>query len=345
MFLLACCDKIDIAKSGKELYELFKRKAPKMSGVDAISELEKVMIGDIEQWIYLRGENCHHPILLMLHGGPGTGQIGFMRKFQQQLEKNFVVVQWDQRGSGLSYSKNIPLESMNIDQFVHDTIKITEYILKRLNQKKLYLVAHSWGTIIGMLAISRAPQLFYRYFGISQVVHVAENETFSYTHVLEKAKRENHEKAYKELLKIGPPPWDDLKYDRVHQKYVEAFGGGITRDGKMVNKILLSLLTSKEYTLLDCFRYFKGVYFSLNSLQAEMRKVDLNEQVDRIELPIYFLMGKYDLTAPYEPTKDFFERIDAPEKQWILFENSAHTPSLEEPDKFREIIMKETNRD
>lgn len=324
---------------------MFIRKAPKTSSKYAISELEKVMIGNIEQWIYIRGENRNHPVLLMLHGGPGTGQIGFIRPFQQELEKHFVVVQWDQRGAGLSYSKKIPPQSMNINQFVHDTIEVTQHILKQLNKKQLYLAAHSWGTIIGMLAISHTPKLFKRYFGLSQVAHLADHERFSYMKVLEKAKRTDREKAYKELTQIGPPPWDDLKHGRVHQKYVEAFGGGITRDGKMVNKILFGLLMSKEYTLFDCFRYFKGMYFSLNHLQAEMRKMDLKKQIDRVDVPIYFIMGRHDLIAPFKPTKSFFDEIDAPEKQWIWFENSAHTPSLEEPEKFMKIIIKEVSRD
>jgi len=321
---------------------LFTRRAPEIKGKHSISELVKLSIGNVDQWIYIRGKNHNYPILLMLHGGPGTAQIGFMRKFQQDLEQHFVVVQWDQRGAGLSYSKNIPLESMNINQFVHDTIEVTQYILKRLNQNKLYLVAHSWGTIIGMLAVTRAPQLFTRYFGISQVANMIENENLSYIHLLEKVK--TNEKAYNDLVEIGPPPWQNMKHDRIHQKYVEKFGGGITHDGKMVNKIFISLLTSKEYTLLDCFRHFKGMYFSMNCLQDEMQKVDLKEQVSQVNIPVHFLMGRHDLTTPYEPAKVFFDELAAPEKQWIWFENSAHTPSVEEPEKFLQILLTETER-
>src|SRR5690625_3920299 len=318
---------------------LFTRRAPEIKGKHSISELVKLSIGNVDQWIYIRGKNHNYPILLMLHGGPGTAQIGFMRKFQQDLEKHFVVVQWDQRGAGLSYSKHIPLESMNIEQFVHDTIEVVHCTLERLHQKKLNLVAHSWGTIIGMLAVTRATELFKRYFGIAQVSNMADNERLSYTHLLEKVRL--NEKVHKDLVEIGPPPWENRKHDRIHQKYMEEFGGGITRDGKMVNKILMSLLTSKEYTLLDCFRHVKGMYFSMNCLQDEMRKVDLKEQVSEVNIPVHFLMGRHDLTTPYEPTKVFFDELNAPEKQWTWFENSAHTPSLEEPEKFLQILIDE----
>src|SRR5690625_1243078 len=265
--------------------------------------------------------------------------------FQQGLEQHFVIIQWDQRGAGLSYTKHLPVESMNIEQFVSDTIEITHHILQRFKKNQLYLVGHSWGTIIGMLAITRAPELFKRYFGVAQVAHMETSEMLSYKYVLEKSKSVKNKKAYKELLEIGSPPWSNLKYDRIHQKYLEAFGGGITRDGKMVNKIIMALLTSKEYTFFDRLRYFKGLYFSMNSLQVEMRQVNLQKQIDRVEIPIYFLMGKYDLTLPSEPTNDFFNAIKAPEKQWIWFEHSAHTPILEEPEKFVQIILKEIERD
>lgn len=212
--------------------KLFIRKVPKINGKDAVSELVKVNIGGVEQWIYIRGENKYNPILFMLHGGPGTGQIGFIRKFQQNLKQHFVIVQWDQRGAGLSYSPKIPLISMNIDQLVNDTIEITRYILRLFNRKKLHIVGHSWGTILGILAISQEPHLYKCYFGVSQIANVADSEKLSYMKVLEKAKQIGNDKAYIKLSKIGPPPCNNLKDNRIHQKHIEMFGGGLLVMGK-----------------------------------------------------------------------------------------------------------------
>lgn len=324
---------------------MFIRKSAKIIGENAISDLHAVTIGGIKQWIYIRGENKEKPILLMLHGGPGTGQIGFIRKFQTELEEKFVVVQWDQRGAGLSYSKKVPLETMKIDQFVQDTIEVTNYILNRLNRKQVYLVGHSWGTILGMLTIQRAPNLYKRYFGVSQVTDVMSSEKMSYTKLLEKAQIENNRKAYEALSKIGPPPWTNSRHDRIHQKYIESFGGGITHDGTMMRKIFLNLLTSKEYTWLDFIRFMQGQFFSMKSLQKEMRQMNLMERVESVNVPIYFIMGKHDLTNPSEPTKAFFNEIEAPEKQWIIFENSAHSPIWEEPEKLLNLLLLEAEKD
>jgi len=324
---------------------MFIRRASKIAGDNAISELKEVTIGDVEQWVYIRGEDSNKPVLLMLHGGPGSSQIGFIRKFQAKLEQHFVVVQWDQRGAGLSYSKKVPSESMNINQFVKDTIEVTEYILSRLNRKQLYLLGHSWGTIIGMLAIKHAPQLYKRYFGVAQVTDVTSSERLSYNKLLERAKTEKNTKAYDALFQIGPPPWNDLKHERIHQKYIETFGGGITHDGKMIKKIMLNLLTSKEYTLRDCIRFMQGQLFSMKNLHAEMIQLNLKEIINRVNIPVYFIMGKHDLTVPYEPTKSFFNGVHAPEKHWIMFEHSAHSPIWEEPEIFLEILLSETKKD
>lgn len=324
---------------------MFTRKASLISTRQSISELLKIRIGELEQWIYIRGVNKKAPILLMLHGGPGAAQIGFIRSFQQELEKHFVVVNWDQRGAGLSYSKKIPVESMNLNQFVNDTIELTNYLINRFNQHNIYLIGHSWGTMVGLLAVSREPSLYKRYFGIAQVAHYSASEALSYQILLERLKTENNKKALHNLNKIGPPPWSDLKFDRIHQKYINDFGGGVARDGIMLSTIFKKLLMSKEYTLMDIVKLFQGQYFSMKSLQQEMREFDLTQVIKAIKIPIYFCMGQHDLIVPYQLTEKFFNSIQAPEKHWFSFAHSAHSPHFEEQKLFNELFLNETKKD
>jgi pimeloyl-ACP methyl ester carboxylesterase len=218
---------------------MFRRKTAPIEGANAVSELTTVKIGGMKQWVSIRGTNQQNPLLLFLHGGPGTGQIGFIGTYQRELEKHFVVVNWDQRGAGLSYYGKIPKETMNINQFVQDTIELTQYMLHRFNKENLYLIGHSWGTIIGLLAVHERPDLYKRYFGVSQVADVSEAERVSYEILLERAKNENNPKAYQALTRIGKPPWQHLKYDRIHQKYLEEFRGGISHDGTFIKTVLL----------------------------------------------------------------------------------------------------------
>jgi pimeloyl-ACP methyl ester carboxylesterase len=169
-----------------------------------IASLEKIRLGGVEQWIQIRGNDRTKPILLFLHSGPGFPEMPFSH-VNAPLEKDFVVVQWDQRGSGKSYSPLIPESSMTIEQFVADTHELAQLLLRRFGRPKLYLVAHSWGSIVGALTVLNYPELFYGYVGISQAVDPPESERMMYRFALETATAQGDEKAVKELHRIGLP--------------------------------------------------------------------------------------------------------------------------------------------
>ncbi|EKN70715.1 YbaC [Neobacillus bataviensis LMG 21833] len=323
---------------------MFSRSTPTIVSENAVSELKRLNIGGVNQWLLIRGENKNNPILLMIHGGPGAAQIGFNREYQQELEKHFIVVNWDQRGAGLSYSKKIPMGTMNVEQFLNDAIEVTAYLNKEYQKEKIFLLGHSWGSILGLLAINKHPEHFFHYFGVSQVVSMRLAEELSYDLVLEMARELNNVKAIQELSEIGKPPWGKLKHDKVHQKYLELFGGGISHDGKLVKEFVKNLLMSKEYTFFDMVRHVKGQLFSMKAMIKELRELDLKDVIQKVEVPVTFIMGKYDLTVPHSPTQEFFNQLEAPSKEWITFENSAHSPNYEELEKFTGIVLERLNR-
>ena len=129
---------------------------------NSITSMEFVEIGGIQQWIMIRGHDLNNPLLLLLHGGPGSAESPLAYKFQRDLEKSFIVVNWDQRGGGKSYFKKIPIESMNIEQFITDTHDLIQMLKKRFDKEKIYLVGHSWGSMLGTLVVQRYPELFYK---------------------------------------------------------------------------------------------------------------------------------------------------------------------------------------
>ncbi|WP_462411548.1 alpha/beta fold hydrolase [Neobacillus sp. Marseille-QA0830] len=318
---------------------MFKRTTPNIRGQNAVSDLRKVIIGGVEQWLLIRGENRNNPMLLLVHGGPGAAQIGFNRDYQQDLEKHFIVVNWDQRGAGLSYSKKIPAGTMKIAQFLNDINEVTIYLKQEFQKEKIYLIGHSWGSILGMLAVSKYPEHYFHYFGVSQVVSMSKAEALSYDLLLERAAELNHKEAIKKLKEIGKPPWDHLKSDKVHQKYLEILGGGISHDGKLVGDFAKKLIKSKEYTLLDVVRHLNGQLFSMKMMISELREFDLSNEVQMVKVPVTLMMGRYDLTVPHQPTQEFFDRLQAPRKEWMHFENSAHSPNYEEQEKFTQKLI------
>ncbi|MBS4174423.1 alpha/beta hydrolase [Bacillus sp. FJAT-49736] len=317
---------------------MFRGKAHPITNEHGISELFQLPLGGVKQWVYIRGQDASKPILLMVHGGPGASQIGFIRHFQPILEQHFVVVNWDQRGSGMSYTRSIPNGSMTVQHFVDDIIMLTKYLCDRFKHEKIYMAAHSWGSIIGLMAVHQRPALFYKYFGIAQMANYAENERISYYRLLEKARRKKHMKAVEKLTGIGKPPWNEWKHERVLSKYLNLLGGGMSRDGKLLKALIKHVIQSPEYKLGDYFRYLMGLIFSKKALRQELSKIDLISTVQKVDIPIYFLMGRHDLTVPPEPVKELFDSIEAKEKQWIWFEESAHSPLFEETEKFSRML-------
>lgn len=212
-----------------------------------IDSLERVSLGGVDQWILARGRNKSNPVLLFLHGGPGFPDMPFAHRFDTLLEKDFVVVHWDQRGAGKSYDPNIDPSSMTVGQFISDTRELTEKLKRRFNVSKIYLAGHSWGSIVGVLTVRRYPGLYEAYIGIGQEVNITEADKISYRFVLERAVSTGNKKALRELEEIGPPPYTAGKV-YIQRKWLNEFGGVFYKDMNY-SKLFNIGIVSPEYSL------------------------------------------------------------------------------------------------
>ncbi|MFW6119908.1 MAG: alpha/beta fold hydrolase [Petrotogales bacterium] len=321
---------------------------------DSIISLEKTKIGHINQWISIRGKNTDNPILLYLHGGPGTSVMPLFRHFQAPLEKHFIVIQWDQRGAGKSFSWKIPKETMTIKQFISDLHELIEILMKRYNKEKIFLMGHSWGSVLGTYIVQKYPELFYAYIGVGQASDTIETEKIMYQFVLDKSKESNNKKAIKKLEKIGPPfnglqsPYKNF-YKGGYQAKMGVYGlvakcGGLIYSARDYNTFLRLFLKylpifKPEYSVFDLFRIIQGNLFSTKTMMKELLTVNLFKQVPELKGPVYILMGKHDYNWSAELAKKYFDKLKAPKKDFIWFENSAHAPNGEEPDKFNKIVI------
>ena len=301
-----------------------------------ISQLDKVILGGIEQWILVRGIDEQNPIILFLHGGPGLPMMPFHQHFQNDIEKMYLVVHWDQRGTGKSYSQNIPSQSMNLSQILADAHDLVLLLKHRYGKEKIYLAGHSWGTIIGMNLINLYPEDFYGFISIGQVVDFAQSLNISYNFALMKAKEKRDEEAINELIEIGEPPFneDDGVLSMI-LKNVGRFGG------RMHNEINFPSIAKKcqEYTENDIENIPKGLDFSDKYLWKEVIKTNMMDNLIELKVPIYFVCGRYDYITPTILIEEYHNKITAPFKKLIILENSAHYPYIEEPDKFSQVII------
>lgn len=192
-----------------------------MESPNGIASLEKIRLGGVDQWILIRGWDRSKPLLLFLHGGPGFPEMPFAH-VNADLERDFVVVHWDQRGAGKSYPA--PNDSLDVEQFVADTRELSGLLLQRFHGPKLLLVGHSWGSLVGALTAARDPEKFFGYVGISQFADAPESERMMYRFALEQADRTGNARAVRELRRIGLPPYEKMADFRTMKNWVGKFG-------------------------------------------------------------------------------------------------------------------------
>jgi pimeloyl-ACP methyl ester carboxylesterase len=314
----------------------------------SISVIEKIKLGGLEQYVIVRGASTAKPVMLFLHGGPGSPEIAFMKHFNTDIENDFIMVYWEQRGSGKSFANDIPVESMTLEQFISDTREISEYLAKRFDQEKIYLMGHSWGSLLGILTAQEHPELFHAYFGIGQVAQQLRGERISFDWVKERANSENNEDAMKALSEMNFPDSAASNSDWVNfllneRKYVAQFGGSMQEITGMWPMIKL-FLAAEEYTFNEKLSYMKGSLFSLNLLFPEVIGADLFSRIDSMQIPVYIFQGIHDYQTPYVVAKDFYDQLKAPEKEFFTFSKSAHSPLMEEPEQFNSIVREKARR-
>jgi pimeloyl-ACP methyl ester carboxylesterase len=287
------------------------------AGPGGVATLEKIRIGGSDQWVLERSEDAGNPVVLFLHGGPGTSQLTSNRRHTRGLEKYFTVVNWDQRGAGKSYGAIGDPDQMNIGQYVADTRELTTYLLEKFHQDRLMLVGHSWGTVIAALAVSRYPDLYSCYVGIGQIGNMAEGEAASYWWTLDQARKRGNRRAADALAAMGPPPYDgDWQKKTITQRgYLAWFGGEVYRSRLGASgRVLGSLLFSREYTLADRVNVIRGIHGSMRLLWPELFEVDLFESVPEIKVPVFFMEGRHDHECPSEIAQRYFGKLRAPAK-------------------------------
>jgi pimeloyl-ACP methyl ester carboxylesterase len=313
----------------------------------SISEKIYVNINGVEQGMFIKSKNKNNPVLLFVHGGPGMPEYWLTQRYPTGLEDYFTVVWWEQRGAGLSYTPDISAETMTAEQFISDTLEVAKYLRQRFGQEKIYLMAHSWGSYIGIQAVEREPELFHAYIGIGQISYQLRSEQLAYEYALDYY-RENGSTDMVRKLEAAPPTMTvplPANYDAIRDAYMHSAGIGTTRDmNSVVTGIFLQSWKFPEYTLGEKLNLWRGKFYSRSpkfGLWDKMQATDLTAKVTRLELPVYLFEGKYDYTCAYPLAKEYFRKIEAPVKGFYTFEKSAHSPMFEEPEKMRQILLED----
>ncbi len=307
-------------------------------------------INGLKQTIMVQANNPSNPILLILHGGPGYAMLPVMHKVNPELENEFTVVNWDQRGAGLSPETDV--SKMTLAQFVDDAHKLTLWLKEKFGQKKIYILGHSFGTVLGIELLKQYPDDYYAFVGVGQTVSVAQNEQYAYDWALAQAKRNDDQDAMKILGIVGRPTDagdypgtvpDEFTNDfkdgfEVTSYYVGLNGGDMfgLKGTDSVEQMIYNSGVYNEESWGNGWTFSQGIFNDKDVFRFNFK--DPSQGFLDFKVPVYFFMGQHDYDTPVNLFEEYYALITS-KKNYIKFEKSAHFPFLEEPEKFREQMI------
>ena len=288
---------------------------------NGIAELEAINVNGDRQYVLIRGDDRNAPILFLLHGGPGMSAMYLGYAFQRPLEKDFVVVQWDQRGAGKSFHSDINTSTLSTSQLISDAEQVISYVQSKLGKKKVFLVGHSHGSFLGIILASRRPDLIEAYVGVGQVAGDP------------KPVQDEFLKA--KLNELGQP---DTRIDgRNREDLLFATHSEIVEATSPLPLIITGLFAT-EYSLFDGLNVPKGPQLYAKHMKYDVISESQINTIGSFIVPVYFIMGRSDMVTPVSQARADFDKLIAPRKRWYEFEHSAHFPFYEEPIRFAAVM-------
>jgi len=307
---------------------------------NSIAELTKLELNGRKQWISLRGWDKNAPVLLFLAGGPGGTQMAAVRYELAELEKHFVVVNWDQPGSGKSYYAE-KTRNMTVDTYVRDGYALTEYLKERFSQEKIYLLGESWGSALGIFLASLYPESYHAFIGTGQMIDFVETERTDYAKAMEIANSNGDTALVERLEANGEPPYYGRDVTWKSAVYLNCLSAYMAKDPEIHNPGYNTLrdIGSPEYGLLDKINFLRGIINTYNVVYPQLYGTDLRKDHVKMDVPVYFFLGRHDVNAPTALVEEYERILDAPEKGIVWFEHSGHSPWINERDKFVMEVM------
>ncbi|MGB2572066.1 alpha/beta fold hydrolase [Micromonospora citrea] len=313
------------------------RTAPVPGG---IAELTTVHSGDRELGLMLRGADRNAPVLLFLPGGPGSSEVGSVRRHLAGLERHFVLATVDRRGGARSWAAFAPSSSFTLDSEVTDAIAVVEHLRQRFRQDRVYLMAHSGGSLVGVTAVRRRPELFRAYVGVGQAVDLRAADISQYADTVAWARRTGRADLADQLTDLGPPPYPDMyTYEPLLANEAGAFdfdrtGNAEGRDGVAEN------LNVPEYTLLEKAHALSGSLDGFDVLYPQLQHLDLRREVRRLDVPVYLMDGAHEVPGRLALTREWYARLEAPRKEHVVLDGAGHRSLFQRPGPVTDLLTR-----
>ncbi|MGM0432419.1 MAG: alpha/beta fold hydrolase [Spirochaetota bacterium] len=325
----ACSHTAEVVGADGELLEL------------EVDRMRPIQVNGTKQWIYESGAKRDNPVLLWLDGGPGGTEVSWVRRYLGPLHEYFTVVCWDQRGVGKSARAIDSYEEIRVDDYVEDVITVAKELIETYDQQRIYLLGHSWGSIIGLKAADKAPELFAGYIGAAQQINSIENDSISWDIIHSGAEAAGKTKVVEKLEQLGKPPYVSWHED-----------GSWTGDGEayyyLLSKIYnysphapasddfnsLSMFFAPEHTMINRIQNVGALINGTKKVYPQLAFLDFEQEVKQLQCPLYLVVGDYDYTCPSSIALRWYEQVQAPKKEVLRLERAGHNGVFTEPELF-----------
>ena len=304
----------------------------------SIAEERHMILGGEEQYVLVRGKHRTAPILIFLHGGPGTSAMAFNRIHNSELEDHFVFVNWDQRGTGKSLRAGKP-GTITLSQITADLDQLVDALRTEFGREKVLIIGHSWGSMLGLHYTHTHPDKVSALIGIGQMAQTLDSEIDVYTWALKQAVEKGDDKSIDLLERIGAPPYDSVDELMSHRSVVSKYGGS-WRKPKSNLSYALEVIRASEFAWPELRAILRGGNISLRALFDTFNSLDAFETYPEIRVPVFFFEGRYDKVVSPKIAAAYMDALIAPKKEIVWFEQSAHSPQWEEPEVYNQEILR-----
>ncbi|HEX3701028.1 MAG TPA: alpha/beta fold hydrolase [Phenylobacterium sp.] len=304
-----------------------------LHGPFAIQEARFVRIGGLDQWISIRGQDRRNPVLLVVHGGPGGSMVP-NQYLLRSWERDFTVVQWDQRGAGKTFSRAGAdgTGKLSLDLIAGDGLQVADWLRAHLHKAKLVLVGHSWGTMVASEMARRRPDLFSAYVGTGVVVDAVRGEAMGYQMLARRVRADGDGKALADLQRIGPPPYKTMADLFAERRILFAHPPVSERDRQARQNN--SGLFEPELSLRDGYLYSAAEKYSEDQLYDAIIHYDAYARGVSFQCPVFVFQGAEDAQTATPLAVEYFNRLQAPHKELALLPGGGHFAITSEPALF-----------
>lgn len=295
----------------------------------AISKEGYVKANGIEQWVTIKGSNCANPVIVFVHGGPGNPNTPYADGVYGGWARDFTLVQWDQRGAGRTWGRNRPGEDvpLTMEQLTADGIAVVEHVTAALGKRKVILMGSSWGSALGVHMLKARPGLFHAWVGTAHLVSHADLKG-AWEATLARAQALGDKDNVARLEAMASPPWTNPRHFGVMRRAMRKYESAVTDPAPKSwwvrapaysgARDLADYEAGEEYSFIE-FVGMKG--------DGIGSRIDLPALGINFDMPVFMVQGSEDLLTRPEATRAYFDRIEAPLKEYVLVPRTGHDPN------------------